>query len=88
MELVPAVGRQWKTWSTWLSVGLAVLSAVYAALPSFQDLVEPSLYASLVAGVALAIKVTTLVKQNIPITEEQKQELIESAESAPVKETK
>lgn len=86
MELIPAPSRQLKTYSTWLAIGLAVLSAVYAALPSFQELLSPSLYGSLVAGLALAIKIVSLIKQNFPVTQDQKDAMVSSAASTPTKE--
>lgn len=85
VELVPAPGRQLKTWSTWLAIGTAVLAAVYASLPDFREYLEPEVFAGLMSGLALAIKIANLVKQNIPITQEQRDALVQAAVSAPAK---
>jgi hypothetical protein len=83
-ELIPAPGRQLKTWSTWIAVGATVLSTVYAVLPDLQDLIEPKLYASIMAILVVAIKVVSLIKQNIPVTPEQKEAMLDSAIATPV----
>ena len=86
VELIPAPGRQVKTWSTWLAIGTAVLAAVYASLPSFREYLSPETFAALMSGLALAIKIANLIKQDIPITKEQQDQLVSAALNAPVKE--
>lgn len=87
MELIPAAGRQWKTWSTWIATIATGLGIAYAVLPDVQDLFEPKTFAIIMTVLAALIKVANLIKQNIPVTEDQRDALVSAALSAPIKQT-
>ena len=88
MELVPAVGRHLKAWSTWIAVSGAVFDALWIALESVKSEIDPHTFALINAGLLAAIKIATLLKQNIPVTDDQRDAMITSAIEAPVKEWK
>lgn len=85
MELIPAIGRHLKLYSTWIAIFAGTFDILYLTLESVKGLMEPTTFAWVNAGLIAAIKIATLFKQNFPVTPEQKAELVHSAVSTEVK---
>lgn len=85
MELVPAVTRHFKLVSTWLVIATGTLDILYAALESLRNIIDPHWFAVINVCLLAAIKIATLIKQNIPVTVEQKEALVETAQNTPIK---
>lgn len=84
LELIPAPGRQLKTWSTWIAIAGVALGIAYQVLPDFESFFEPKVFVGLMTVIAGLIKIVSLVKQAIPVTPEQKEAIVDSAISLPV----
>jgi hypothetical protein len=87
MELVPGLSRHLRAYSTWIAIAAGVFDILYLSLEALKDQIEPSTFAFINVGLVTAIKIATLVKQNIPVTEEVKKEIVASAKATPIKET-
>lgn len=87
MELIPAPGRQLKTISDWLAIGLILLDGTAAVLAIFADLhlMQPEQLAAANAFIGVLILVAKRIKQVIAVTPEQKVAMVEAAAAAPVK---
>lgn len=88
MELVPAPSRHLKTVSFIIAASTVVIDIAYILIDAFNDQMEPETLIMINAGLAAAIKIANLFKQNIAVTTEQKKELVEVAKETNVKETK
>lgn len=66
MKLIKNWTDAWKWWSVHGAVTVAVLSAVYAAMPSFQALLSPTWYAAIMAVLGVVIVVLRVLAQTPP----------------------
>lgn len=90
MQMVPAPGRVFKQVSMWALIALTAIDAAYIIVTIFFDnqLISAQTLAS-INGVLGAIGgVAKMIRQNIPMTEEQKADVIASVEAAPLKPSK
>ncbi len=87
MELIPAPGRQLKTWSMWLTIALVVFDTTAAVLHVLDAAhLVPAVVVTignLLLGAAIGI--AKMLRQQIPLTPEQKVAMVEAAAAAPVK---
>lgn len=90
MDLIPAPGRQLKTYSFWLLALLAFfdLANVLVAYYGEQHLLPAHAVYTINAVVAFLALLVRQFQQQIAVTPEQKAALIEAAEAAPLKPTK
>ncbi len=87
MAIVTAPSTVLQKWSAWADVVSIGLGALAAMVPAFASQLTPGQMGAVMAvmsAVALGVK---YLKQNIPVTAEQKEALIEAVESAPTKPT-
>lgn len=87
LELVPAPGRQFKTWSMLLAIAIGSFDSLMLLLKVFADIHWLSAEQLLAINAMLTFLLVPLklLQQYIPITTEQKVELIETAAAQPVK---
>ena len=85
MEFVPALTRQLKAYSTWIAVATGIFNILYIMLDSIKDQIDPGTFALINAILVAMIKIATLIKQNIPVTSEEKQDMVLYAENVPTK---
>lgn len=85
MALIPAPSTVLQKWSAWADVVSIALGALAAMVPALGNLLTASQMGAVMAvlsALALGVK---FIKQNIPVTAEQKEALIVAVESAPTK---
>ena len=85
MALVPApstVLQKWSAWADVVSIGLGALAAMVPALGDLLTTPQMGAVMAVMSALALAVK---YLKQNIPVTAEQKEALIVAVESTPTK---
>ena len=85
MNLVPAPSTVLQKWSAWADVASIAVGALVLMIPALGDLLTKEQMAGAMAvlsALALGLK---YLKQNIPVTAEQKEALIEAVESTPTK---
>ena len=63
MKLIKNWPQAWKWWSVHGALTVAILSAVYAALPTLQGIVSPTIYAWAMFALGLAIMVLRVLQQ-------------------------
>lgn len=85
MELVAAPGRVLKTFSIWIDFVIILISGAQIAAPLVGPLFDPKLFATVVAVLSALSVFLKYVKQNIPVTPEQKVAIAEAAADMPVK---
>lgn len=85
MELIPAPGRQLKTYSTWLGIIITVAGAAVAAVGELKDILTKEQIGIAVSMLGALLTFAKLVKQDIPVTAEEKIDMIKSAASATLK---
>lgn len=87
MEIIAAPGRQFKTISFWLLVSLFVFDSLGSLLGVFESVKFLSHEGVIVinAVVVFITGIVRFIQQNIPVTPDEKAELIEAAHAAPVK---
>jgi hypothetical protein len=88
IELVPAIERHFKTYSTWIALVGGTFDILYLLNEAIKDQIDPHTFVIINATLIALIKFSTLLKQHIPVTPESKQELIKSAFDTPIKEKK
>lgn len=87
LEMVPVPSRVAKQWSTWVALALLIVDVVtgisHVALDKHLMSAEVlALVNSIMAGLAVVLK---FVQQNIKLTDDQKETLIEAVQDAPSK---
>lgn len=85
MALVTAPSTVLQKWSAWADVASIAVGALVLMVPALGELLSPKQMAgtmALLSALALGLK---YLKQNIPVTAEQKEALIEAVEAAPTK---
>jgi|SRR5688572_157194 hypothetical protein len=87
MEMIPVPSRVFKQVSTWILIVLAVGDAAHIVLDVLLDnqLLTAAQLASANAILGALATVAKLVQQNIKLTEQQKETLIEAVANAPTK---
>ena len=87
LELVPAPGRQFRTYSMLLAIALGSFDALLLLIKVFTDVhVISTETALLVNGILTFMLVPLrLLQQYIPLTTEQKMDMIDSASWQPVR---
>ena len=86
IEIVPAPGRQFKTWSMIIVIALGSVDAAYLLLSTFgqMDLLSKEAVLAINAVIAFLIVPVRLIQQNIPATTEQKIAVVAAAAAQPV----
>jgi hypothetical protein len=87
MELIPAPGRAFRTWSMWLLIATGIFDLAVLLLKTLTDLHVMTAETVLIVNAVLAFAtgVVRLIQQQIALTTEQKVAVIESAASQPMK---
>lgn len=85
MEIVAAPGRVLKTFSIWIDFVIILISGAQIAAPLVGSLFDPKVFATIVAALSALSVFLKYVKQNIPVTPEQKVAIAEAAADMPVK---
>lgn len=87
IELVPAPGRQFKTYSMWLGIAIGSVDALLLLVKAFGDLHLLSTTAVLAINAVLAFLIVPakLVFQSIPVTTSEKVDLVTTAAALPMK---
>jgi hypothetical protein len=90
MNMIPVPSRIFKQISTWILIVLAVGDAAHIVLDVLfnNQLLTAAQLASVNAILGAVATAAKLVQQNIKLTEEQKETLIESVANAPTKPAK
>lgn len=86
MQLVPAPGRHFKTWSMWLLIAAGSFDIIVLLLEQVGDIysISTTTLAVINATLAAITAIARLINQQISITPEQQAEIIQSVVSQPV----
>lgn len=87
MELVPAPASTFKKWSAWLDIVSVILGALAVMVPALGELLTAQQMGGAMAVLSALALGAKFIKQNIPVTAEQKEALIEAVEASPTKPT-
>ena len=85
MALIPAPSTALKKWSAWLDIVSVVLGALTVMVPALGDLLTAQQMGGAMAVLSALALGAKFIKQNIPVTADEKEALIEAVESAPTK---
>jgi len=87
MNIVAAPGRQFKTYSMLLAIALGSFDALLLMLKAFADIhvISNDVLLIINAVASFLIVPAKLIQQYIPLTTEQKVDLVEAAAAQPVK---
>ena len=87
MALIAAPARQLKTWSTVLLLSIGVFDLAVAFAKTIGDLhvMNDNTFAALNAGLVFVATVLKFIRQNIPLTTQQKADIVEAAAAQPLK---
>lgn len=66
MKLIQDWPQAYKWWSVHGALTVAILSALYAAVPLWQALISPTIYATAMTLLGLAIVVLRVIQQPVP----------------------
>jgi hypothetical protein len=73
-----------KHWSTWLAAAVIVFDAAYVFIDALGPMMSPQTVVMLNAAVAAGMKFLQLLKQNIPLTTEQKAGVVSEVAAKPM----
>lgn len=85
MELVAAPGRVPKTFTFWINITIVIIGGIQAGSSAFSPFFDPKLFAAITTALGGLSVALSYIKQNIPVTPEQKVAMVDSAASAPMK---
>ena len=85
MEIVAAPGRVLKTFSAWIDIVMVIIGGAQASAALVGGLFDPKVFAAIVSILGALSFFLKYVKQNIPVTPEQKVAIAEAAADMPVK---
>jgi hypothetical protein len=86
MDIVPAPGRQFRTYTMILAIVLGSFDSFFLLIKAFSDLhmMEPTTALAINAIATFVMVPLKLIQQNLAVTTAQKEDLIQAAAKTPV----